>query len=101
MQLGTGIHETGLLAGNTMWRGPDPAVEAPLSIKDTESGAAQQGALCRLPLRIGASLPPERRSLLRGDPRLHKRLQEGVDIGGRARLVHIVRFNHARNDLVA
>lgn len=79
----------------------DPAVEAPFAIKDTRSNAAQQGALCRLPLRIGASLPPERRSLFRGDPRLHKRLQEGVDIGSRARLVHIVRFNHARNDLVA
>ena len=47
------------------------------------------------------TVPPERRSLLRGDPRLHKRLQEGVDIGSRARLVHIVRSNHARDDLVA
>ena len=54
-----------------------------------------------LPFRIGAFLSLERRSLLRGDPRLHKRLQEGVDIGSRARLVHIVRSNHARNDLVA
>lgn len=80
---------------------PDPAAEAPFAIKDTGSGAAQQGALRRLPLRIGASLPPERRSLLRGDTSLHKRLQEGVDIGSRARLVHIVRFDHARNDLVA
>lgn len=101
MQLGTGIHGLASLRETRCEGSPDPAVEASFAIKDTRSNAAQQGALCRLPLRIGASLPPERRSLLRGDARLHKRLQEGVDIGSRARLVHIVRFNHARNDLVA